>query len=97
MSIKILNIYNFTIVYMFTDINIYTHIYIYTQTHIYVYTLNILAHTYMLSALCKPTISDLELQRGKGIKRLPEEILSFDRSVLKSYKDLAIYSNLRAL
>lgn len=69
-------VYMFTYTYKYIYIDIYIYTYIYTQA-IYVYTLNILADAYMLSALCKPTISDLELQRGKGIKRLSEEVLSF--------------------
>lgn len=40
------------------DMFLHTHIY----THIYIHTLNIPAHIYMLSALHKPTILDLELQ-----------------------------------
>lgn len=66
---------------MFTDIyiHIYTFIDTYIHTHIYVYILNILAHPFMLSALCRPTISDLELQRGKGIKMVSEELLSFEQ------------------
>lgn len=39
--------------------------------------LNILAHIYTLSAFHKLTISYLESQSRKGIKRLSEEILSF--------------------